>query len=295
MASRLLNTLLSLAVVVACASCLSAGPMPGMTFASVSPSDRAGGEVGMGVVPGFFLSDAVKAKGDVGDVRHLQGTALVEPFSGWAQDLSLGGRWVNSGDDAVIEPLVRYRTAVDDEERLAWGITGFGTVHHFAKEGASYDAVRGGAELAMDLRITPRWRWFESHLTFGGSLTGIGASGQWCVNESGWAGDCGSEGQVGRASGSLSGAYFAGFAGITFDVARNFESIFHGLRVTLAVAGGRQPGMTPSSGGGELPDPQAPPPQWQWRQGASRPWLGLGVYLTVGLGRAGAKRSAAAP
>ena len=71
------------------------------------------------------------------------------------------------------------------------GAVAYGTHASGDSRRANYSATRGGAELMFDFRATPRSNWVEVHLFGGGSLTGLSAKGDYCVDQNGQFGiDC---------------------------------------------------------------------------------------------------------
>ncbi|MBN1948058.1 MAG: hypothetical protein JW797_20485 [Bradymonadales bacterium] len=222
-------------------ACTTLGPMPGMTMANSVPEVRPGGEVGAAIVPGYYLSDSTGEDPDRDQMSQLYG--FFDPGYLWPlKGLSVGGRWVAGGDETgYFEPMLRYRTFLDNEDRVALSAVGFGTYVDRSHQGASYSVVRAGAELATDIRLTPISRWAELHLLGGASLTVLSGDGSYCMDEeSGYGIDC-TDDRTANAEAELLGAYPSAFVGVNVQVARHLDILFHGLRVGGFIAGGTMP------------------------------------------------------
>lgn len=168
--------------------------------------------------------------------------------------------------------MVRYRTAVDEEKRIAIGIVGYGTHASGSDRGESYSANRMGAEAGADLRMTDRSSWAELHMYAGASGTGIFADGRYCEDATtGYAVDC-PENQTGDVKADLAGVFPAAFAGASFDFARHLDSAFHGLRLATFAAGGLMPTYQNA------------------KREENKTYTAVGVALTVGLGATSPKR-----
>ena len=232
-------TIVSLATLLS--GCTTLGPMPGMTVANVTPNEHAGLEAEAAFVPGFFLSETTEKDPDNEPIAQISGffdPGDLLPVAG----LSVGGRWIGGGDETgYFEPLLRYRMFIDDDERMALGIVGFGTYVSRTAEGASYSMGRGGLELSSDIRVTPYSHWLELHLVGGASLSVLGGEGHYCMNEdSGFGIDC-TEGSTNNANAEILGAYPSAFVGINLTLARHLDIVFHGIRIGGYIAGGTMP------------------------------------------------------
>lgn len=98
---------------------------------------------------------------------------------------------------------------------------------------------RGGAELAVDVRATPKKSVAELHFTGGASVTGLSAIGTYCMNEDGHGEDCGAE-RVGETKATLAGAIPTGFVGLSVDLFRGVPVLL-GVRVGAYLAGDSRP------------------------------------------------------
>jgi hypothetical protein len=254
------------AVVVSLGACTTLGPMPAVTGQSIAPEPRPNVEVQAGVMPGFFLSSAVSDKPKGTPVS--QAAAMFEPDELISlPGLSVGGRYVGGKDEgAYAEPMLRYRTLVDAEKRIAIGVVGYGTHASGEDRGASYSANRVGGEAGADLRMTDRSSWAELHMYAGASATGIFADGRYCEDPTtGYARDC-PEGQTGDVRADLSGVFPSAFAGASLDFARHMDSAFHGIRLATFAAGGLMPTYQNA------------------QREENKTYATIGVALTVGLG-----------
>jgi hypothetical protein len=239
-----------------------------VTGQSVAPEPRPNLELQAGLVPGFYLSSSVTDKPKGTPVG--QAAAMFEPDELISlPGLAIGGRYVGGKDEgAYAEPMLRYRTLLDDEKRVAVGVVGFGTRASGSDRGASYSATRVGAEAGADLRMTDRSSWAELHMYAGASATGIFADGRYCESsQTGYAVDC-PEGQTGDVKADLSGVFPSAFVGASLDFARHLDSAFHGVRLGTFAAGGLMPTFQGA------------------RQEENKTYATIGVALTVGLGAA---------
>jgi hypothetical protein len=259
-------------VVASLAGCTTLGPMPSITGASVATEDRPNAELQAGVVPGFYLSSTVTDEPKGSPVS--QAAALLEPDDLISlPGLGIGARYVGKAEEGgYVEPMLRYRTNLDKEKRVGVGAVGFGTHASGSDRGASYSATRGGAEVSVDARVNERNHWAELHVYAGATATGLFADGKYCQNDAtGYAVDCpeddfGNVIQDGDMSAELSGVFPTAFAGVSLDLARHLDSVFHGVRVGTYVAGG----FMPTYKNAEREDNKA--------------FSAIGLALTVGLG-----------
>ena len=255
-------------VLLAGGACTSLGPLPGMTVANAVPDPRAGGELGFAAVPGTVLSDGARERVDKAEPMP-QLSAWFEPgeLLDQGKGLGLGMRYFGGGDDGVYEPMIRYRTWLGDHKRVAIMGVAYGTIASGEDLGATYDMTRMGGELSVDVRATPINRWIELHLTGGASLTGLWASGHYCVNkDTGYGRDCDEkDGERPDTTVSVQTAVPSAFVGAHIDLLRDIP-IIHGVRLGLIMAGGLQPEFR----FGEHEDEQ--------------PWFSMGGHISFGIG-----------
>ncbi len=221
------------------AGCTTLGPMPVVSGQSVVPETRARVEGQAGVMPGYYLSSAVSEQPEGNAISQLALMFDPNELIG-VPGLGVGARVINGGDGSPYgEPMLRYRTRLDDEDRFAVGGVVHGILVSDEAEGASFEALRLGGELSGDLRITPKSEYLELHLQGGGALLGLDVSGSYCMGEAGYGVSCDQD--VANARASASGIYPTLFGGLSLDAARLSSSVFHGLRLAILVAGGQMP------------------------------------------------------
>lgn len=253
--------------------CTTLGPVAAMTGLPAIPQEHADVEAQAGFVPGFHLSDTVQR--DEHGARIRQASVMFEPNDLFEQKelqgLSAGARYVGDDRDAYFEPMLRYRRWFDDEQRLAFAVTGFGTHTSDSSHGASYTLTHLGGETAFDLRATPPSHWLELHLTAGGSFAGMFARGRYCADpivatdpDSGYAKECGAA--TANASASLNQLLPTFFVGASLDSARHLGNFVHGVRLSGWMGGGLMPVVR----GGVLEE--------------RRGFAALGAALSVGFG-----------
>jgi hypothetical protein len=239
-----------------------------MSGVPITPAQRPAVELQAGVVPGYYLSSSASEEQESAALPQL--LALFEPD----EVLHVPGLFVaarSAGEPetgAALEPLVGYRTFIDRDERFSLMGLGFFAYASGEDQLASFSALRGGVEAGLDARLTPVSRWLELHANLGAALMGLDADGSYCVGVGGqYAIDCPDESaQRVLVTGSASGFYPSGHAGLTLELGRHLPSLFHGARLALDAAGGTMPTVV----GG--------------RQGGSS-WFGAaGLSLTLGLG-----------
>ena len=249
--------------------------MPAMSGVPITPAQGPAIELQGGVVPGYYLSSSVTEEQKSDALPQL--LALFEPD----QLLHVPGLFVaarSAGEPetgTALEPLIGYRTYVDSDERFSLMGLGFFAYASGEDQFASFSALRGGVEAGLDTRLTPVSRWLELHANLGAALSGLDADGSYCVGVGGqFAIDCPDEPvERVRVTGSASGFYPSGHAGLTLELGRHLKNTFHGARIAIDAAGGTMPTVM----GG--------------RQGGSS-WFGAaGLSLTLGLG-ASSRRSA---
>lgn len=260
-------------VVLFTVGCTQLGPMPATTAISNIPSGRPGVELTAGSVPGYFLSDGTE---DDPDNHSMPQVALLfEPdrLIG-VPGLYAGVRGVGGNDsDAYAEPLLGYRLKLDRVRRFSAGAAVFATGASDGMNGASYSMTRGGAELGGDVRITPESDYAELHASLGGSLVGLDADGEYCLDENGRYGvDC-PDSAPDRVlnEASVSGLYPALNAGLSLDFGRDLRGAFHGGRLAFLFSAGTQPRLVAA----EQVDPRA--------------YASFGLSLSLGFGAFAAK------
>jgi hypothetical protein len=254
-------------------ACTTLGPMPAMTGISSVPLERPGVELQGAVVPGYYLSSSVTEKPESAQLPQLLG--LLEPDElVHVPGLFAGARYAGeSSSGAAVEPLLGYRTFLDEDKVLSLAALGFGTYASAAKDDASFTAWRGGVEVDVDVRLTPRAHYAELHANAGATVTGLAADGRYCLDAAGRYGiDCPSDGSLQPQSASISGIFPSGHAGVSLDFVRHYRIPFHGVRLGLDFAGGTLPTVV---GGQER---------------GAKLYGGAGLSLTIGLG-ANARRA----
>ncbi len=256
----------ALLVLVAATGCTVLGPVPGMTAVNAVPAPAADVELQAGIVPGYYLSDAVQPD------QHGGGTAqaslMLEPDELiHVNGLSVGARGVAGGsDDGYFEPMLRYRRWLDSSHYLALAAVGYATHASESRSGASYSMTHGGGEVGFDLGVDHS-PWVELHLQAGGSVSGLTASGKYCSDDvDGWGTDC-PDGKVGDVYGHVDGAFPTIFGGFSLDFGRHLGA-FHGVRLAMLGAAGQMPLLQ------------------QGNQRSKRGWSSAGVSLTVAFGAA---------
>jgi hypothetical protein len=149
----------------------------------------------------------------------------------------------DSAKGGYLEPMLGYRTRIGDDDRFAVSAVGYATHGGGDAKGASYSATRGGAEAAVELRATPESRWIELHVVGAASLTGVSASGTYCIDAQGAYGvDCPDTMPTFRTA-HASGVYPAAIGGLALDFGRHLRGEFHGGRVALTIGGGTMPAV----------------------------------------------------
>jgi hypothetical protein len=240
--------------------------MTATTAQSVVPTPRPGGEAQIAAVPGYYLSESVQENPQSSPIG--QAAVMLEPGDLIGlPGLALGGRYVGSGDSGGYpEPMLRYRTHLDDQEVFAVGGVVFGAYGHGSSDGASYEATRGGAEAGVDVRATPKSKWVELHLFGNLGFTGLDANGDYCLDADGrWGVDCG-DAPVALTHAKASGFFPSAAGGLALDLARHLHGILHGGHIALHGAVGRMPHV--ESG----------------QQTSGKTFTSAGLSLTLGLG-----------
>lgn len=218
--------------------------MPAMTGLSPVFEGRPGGEAQVGVMPGYFLSDAVREQDPEG-AGIQQALLMVEPGRAiGVPGLSLGTRFVGKKENGgYLEPMLRYRLALDDGHRASLGLTGYGTRASGSLSDASYSATRSGLELGLDVRLTPETSWGELHFVGVAAATALVANGEYCTDEEGRFGvDCPDSGDPRtRQRAEVSGLYPALGASLALDFSRRALQAVHAVRLAIHVAAGTLP------------------------------------------------------
>jgi hypothetical protein len=237
-------SILTHVMLVSACGCTTLGPMPAVTGSSPLPAERPNVELQGGAVPGFYLSSTVQELPKGSPIG--QAAAMIEP--GEAIGLpgaAIGGRWVNGeAGDGYVEPMLRYRRFVDDDQQFAAAATAHGAYASGGERNASYEATRAGLELAFDARLTPISNWVELHIVGTLGAFALFADGNYCLDTQGkYGSDCPEPGDppVERVRAEANGLFPAVSGGVALDVARHLESVFHGGRVTAMAAGGTMP------------------------------------------------------
>jgi hypothetical protein len=229
--------------VFALGGCATLGPTPAMTGLPTPPLARPGVELQVAAVPGYYLSSAAteEPKGAV----LPQVAAVFEPDELiHVPGLLAGARYVGEeGTGGALEPLLGFRTFLDDDERFSLAGVGFLAYASGAENSASFTALRGGIEVGVDARITPRSHYAELHTNLGVTFTGLNADGAYCLaNSNPYAVDCPADPtDEQRAHAKASGVFPSAHAGASLDFARHLHAPFHGLRLALDLAGGTMP------------------------------------------------------
>ncbi len=216
--------------------------MPVMTGSTGNVERRMGVEAQVAATPGFYLSKTTSDEPKGAPSQQLAGWLDAGELIG-AEGLAAGGRYVGGGyGGGYGEPMLRYRHGLDSSDRFALQAAGFGTVASGSHRGASYDATRLGAEVAVNGRVTPESHWLELHGFIGASVLGLDAEGTYCVAPATGVGvDCNEDGTGNKVKGELSGAFPALFFGGGLDLARHLDIPLHGARIEGMAAVGLMP------------------------------------------------------
>ncbi|MCB9582279.1 MAG: hypothetical protein H6717_34915 [Polyangiaceae bacterium] len=250
---------LALVAVTFLGGCTTLGPMPATTGMVAPAVGKAGVELQAGAVPGYYLSQSTREEAKGTAIGQAGG--MIEPVAG----VGVGARYVNSaGSDGYVEPMIRYRTHVDQEKRFTAVAVGYGTHAKGGESKADYSATRGGLELGADALVSPESKWAEVHAFAAASVTGLDVSGHYCMDGKGYGTDCGDAGVAVAAD--AGGFYPAGTAGVALDFGRHLDSVFHGGRLALMGSVGTQPALQNAE------------------QQSARPYVAGGLTLTLGGG-----------
>lgn len=227
------------------AGCTSLGPMPSTTGVSAVPAARPGGEVQGTLVPIFRLSHAVGSddpdREDPDGESVLQLGGLIEPDR-WLgiPGLIAGVRMFGDSGDVGFEPMVGYRRRVD--ERVAVAGVAFGTAMGADENGASYDAVRVGGEVAIDALAAQLATTTALHVQGAINATYLSASGRYCIEEATGNGrDCDQDVMVPMVDAELDGLYTAATLTLGLDIGRGPTGAFHSARLAGMFTVGHMP------------------------------------------------------
>ena len=216
--------------------------MPAMTGIPTAPLERPGVQLQAALVPGYYLSSTVTEEPKAAQIPQLAG--VFEPDELIAvPGLLAGARYAGSHSaGAALEPLIGYRTYLDDDKRFSLATLGFMAYASGAQKGASFTALRGGLEAGVDARLTPPSHYAELHTNLGATFTGLNADGQYCLGPDARYGvDCPTDGSGVPVLASASGIFPSGHAGLSLDFAQRLRVPFQGVRLAADLAGGTLP------------------------------------------------------
>jgi hypothetical protein len=233
---------LLLALFAASTGCTTLGPMASTTGVAMAPTGRPDVTLQGGFVPGYYLSSAV-SEDDAKGASLTQLGAVIEPdrLIG-VPGLFVGARYAGDRSaGASVEPVIGYRAALGADRSLGLGVVAYGTHASATQSRASFSATRGGLEAGGDLRLFPPSKLLELHLNASAALTGLSASGSYCLDDAGSYGvDC-PDGTPALTDAKVSGVYPSLNAGFALDFAQHLQSVFHGVRLALNAGGGTMP------------------------------------------------------
>jgi hypothetical protein len=222
--------------------CTVLGPMPAMTGVPMTPSERPGVELQAAALPGYYLSTTVQERPEADQVPQL--LALLEPddLIG-VPGVFAGARYAGeSSSGGALEPLLGYRTPLDDDKRFSLAAVGFFSYASQEVNEASFSAWRGGVDAGVDARVTGVSSYAELHGNLGLVLTGLDASGRYCVDSERQYGiDCPDAPNQPLTRAAVSGLFPSGHVGASLELARHLQSAFHGVRLGVDLAGGLLP------------------------------------------------------
>lgn len=265
-----LSSLTLLLSASALGACTTLGPMPATTGLVAPAAGRPNVEAQVGAVPGFVLSQTTQEEAKGAPIAEASG--MLEPGR-WIgiPGLGAGARMASVGDDQNVEPMLRYRGSLLEGDAMTGVAVAYGTYATGAEQSADYRLARGGLELGIDARFTPRSVWAEAHVFVSTSLTGLSGNGHYCLDANGrYGADCTtySPNQLDwePVAATIRGFYPALTSGIAVDFGRHLESVFHGGRLAVMMSGGSQPTLV----GGAQQD--------------ARPFIAGGLTLTLAAG-----------
>ncbi len=224
--------------------CTTLGPMPAATGIPAEPATRPDFDLSVAALPGYYLSSAVRSDGEGTPIK--QASVTFEPDR-WISLPGLVGAARYVGEKAqggYLEPMLGYRTFADAEQRLAFAGFAFGTHASGESKGASFSATRAGAELGVEYRLTPSSHWLELHVLASAMLTGLDASGDYCLDSALRYGvDCSDDpaNPSPRRSVDAGGFYPSVNGGFALESADHLHSFFHGIRFALLAGAGSMP------------------------------------------------------
>jgi hypothetical protein len=221
--------------------CTTLGPIPAMTGVPVPPIDRSGVELQVAAVPGYYLSSTVTQDGKGSAMGQLLGLLEPDELIG-VPGLYAGARYAGESDDgATLEPLLGYRTTLDEAKRVSLALGTFLAYASEEKSGASFSALRAGLDAGLDANLSGISKYGEFHVNLGLTLTGLDADGRYCLDANQIYGvDCPDAGSA-PIAGSISGIFPSVHGGLSLDLARHLSSAFHGIRLGVDVGLGAMP------------------------------------------------------
>ena len=214
-----------------------------MTGIPAPPLERPGVELQVGVVPGYYLSTSVTEEPKAAVLPQVAGVFEPDELIS-VPGLLIGARYAgDSSSGGALEPLLGYRTFLDDEKRFSLASLGFLAYASAGDKAASFNAWRGGLEAGVDARITEPSKYAELHTNLGATFTALDADGSYCVGVDAKFGiDCPTDPrQQKRVSGAASGIFPSAHTGLSLDFARHLRTPFHGARLAVDLAGGTLP------------------------------------------------------
>jgi hypothetical protein len=224
-----------LAIAMLLTGCTTLGPMPATTGVSAMPAQRPHGEVSTGFMPAYLLSRAASDDDRDGDLTS-QLSLLFEPDRLLGiPGLVVATRYFGEDGDFGIEPIVGYRKRI---QRFAVSGLVYGTRLGDEAQGASYEATRMGGEVSVAARLEGRYIRLDAQLT--GAATYLSAEGQYCVDQNGYAIDCGDNPRMVDAE--VSGVYPSATASLALDLGP-LSSWFHGARLSGMFSVGYMPAL----------------------------------------------------
>jgi hypothetical protein len=238
-----------------------------MTGIPTPPLERPGVQLQAAFVPGYYLSSTVTDEPKAAQLPQLAGVLEPDELI-HVPGLLAGARYAgNTNAGAALEPLLGYRTYLDDDKRFSLATLGFLAYADGAQKGASFTALRGGLDAGVDARLTPPSHYAELHTNLGATFTALNADGQYCLGPDGRYGvDCPTDGSAAPVSASASGIFPSAHAGLALDFAGRLRSPFQGVRLAADVAGGTLPTVVAG------------------QQQSAKLFGSAGLSLTVGMG-----------
>ena len=214
-----------------------------MTGIPAPPLERPGVELQVAVVPGYYLSSSVAQEPKASALPQVAGVLEPDELI-HVPGLLAGARYAGSDHSGgALEPLLGYRSFLDDDRRFSLAALGFLAYASAADKGASFTAWRGGLEAGVDARITGSSKYAELHTNLGATFTALDADGEYCLATDGVYGvDCPADpAQRHLTSASASGVFPSAHAGLSLDFARHLRVPLRGIRLAFDLAGGTLP------------------------------------------------------